>query len=185
MPIQYKQAKGVTLIELVIVVSIIAVLATMALPSFAKLRQSGVTRSARSALSVTINQARIAAAMRRLPVVVCPTANQSECVRNLRWQHGWIAFIDSNRDGEHDPGEEVISLNQAQSADLSILSTSGRHRIRYQADGTSDGSNLTLTFCDRRGPASASTLVVSNAGRLRSGVPTAAQASAACAAIDS
>ncbi|MEO7935581.1 MAG: GspH/FimT family pseudopilin [Dokdonella sp.] len=180
-----KHSMGVTLIELLIVISIIAVLTTMALPSFANLRQSSVSRSARSALSVTINQARIAAAMRRQTVVVCPSANQTDCVRNLRWQHGWIAFFDSNRDGEHDTNEEILALSQAQSTGISILSTSGRHRIRYQADGTSDGSNLTLTFCDRRGPASASTLVVSNAGRLRSGVPTAAQASAACAAIDS
>ena len=184
MQAQPENATGVTLIELMIVLSIIAVLTTMALPAFGNLLQSGASRSARSALSVSINQARIGAAMRNRQVVVCPSANQTDCAHNLRWQHGWISFIDSNKNGEHEAAEEIIAVAQAQPAGIAILSTSGRHRIRYQADGTSDGSNLTLTVCDRRGPASATTLVVSNSGRLRSGVPSPSQATAACAAIE-
>jgi type IV fimbrial biogenesis protein FimT len=182
---QGKPVQGVTLIELLIVVSILAVLTTIAMPALGNLKQAGASRSARSALSVAINQARIAAAMRRQQVIVCPSANQIDCDRSLRWQHGWIAFYDRNNDSAHDPGEEILTLAQAQPPGIAILGSSGRHRIRYQADGTSDGTNLTLTFCDRRGPASARTLVLSNAGRLRSGVPSPAQAAAACAAIDS
>ena len=184
MQLQPRNAAGVTLIELMIALSIVAVLTTMALPSFGKLMQSTASRSARSALSVSINQARIGAAMRSRQVVVCPSANQTDCGRNLRWQHGWISFIDSNQNGEHDAVEELIGVAQAQPSGVAIVSTSGRHRIRYQADGSSDGSNLTLTVCDRRGAQSATTLVVSNSGRLRSGVPTPTQAAAACAAID-
>jgi type IV fimbrial biogenesis protein FimT len=181
---QGKPAQGVTLIELLIVLSIIAVLTTIAMPALGNLKQAGAQRSARSALSVAINQARIAAAMRRQQVIVCPSANQIDCDRNLRWQHGWIAFYDRNNDSSHDAGEEIVTLAQNQASGLAILSSSGRHRIRYQADGTSDGTNLTLTFCDRRGAANASTLVLSNSGRLRSGKPSSAQAAAACAAID-
>lgn len=184
MQAQPKNATGVTLIELMIVLSIIAVLTTMALPAFGNLLQSGASRSARSALSVSINQARIGAAMRSRQVVVCPSANQGDCAHDLRWQHGWISFIDNNMNSEHEATEEIIGVTQAQPAGVAILSTSGRHRIRYQADGSSDGSNLTLTVCDRRGVASASALVVSNSGRLRSGVPSPSQAAAACAAIE-
>ena len=123
--------------------------------------------------------------MRGRQIVVCPSANQIDCAHDLRWHQGWINFIDNNHKGEHEVDEEVIGVAQAQPAGVAILSTSGRHRIRYQADGTSDGSNLTLTVCDRRGTASATSLVVSNSGRLRSGVPSQAQAAAACSAIDS
>ncbi len=181
---QCKRVKGVTLIELMIVISIGAVLTTMALPSFNNLLQSAASRSARSALSVSINQARIGAAMRGQQIVVCPSGNQSDCNHDSRWHHGWIAFIDSNQDSERDANEEIFSVSQAQSSGIAILSTSGRQRIRYQADGSANGTNLTLTVCDRRGPASARTLVINNSGRLRSGVPTTAQATAACAAID-
>ena len=184
MAMQREQAKGVTLIELMIVLSIGAVLTTMALPSFNNLLQSAAARSATSALSVSINQARIGAAMRGQQVVVCPSSNQSNCNPDSRWHHGWIAFIDINQDSERGANEEIISVAQAQTSGIAILSTSGRQRIRYQPDGSASGTNLTLTVCDRRGPASARTLVINNSGRLRSGVPTASQAAAACAAID-
>lgn len=183
MHMQAKRVTGVTLIELAIVISIIAVLTTMAMPALGSLKQSVVSRSARSALSVSINQARITAAMQSRQVVVCPSSNQADCEHNLRWQHGWISFNDNNKNGEHDADEDIVGITQGQPSGVAIVSTSGRHRIRYQADGTSDGSNLTLTVCDRRGVKSASTLVVSNSGRLRSGTPTPAQAATACASI--
>ena len=182
---QGSRAAGVTLIELLIVLSIIAVLSAMAAPALGNLKQAGASRSARSALSVAINQARISAAMRRQQVVVCPSADQNGCDHNLRWHNGWLVFLDGNRNGEHEPGEEIIALNQAQPSGIAILGSSGRHRIRYQPDGTADGSNLTLTFCDGRGASEARSLVMNNSGRLRSGVPSANQAAAACAAIGS
>ena len=183
MYIQEKRIAGVTLIELLIVISIIAVLTTMAMPALGNLNQSVASLSARSGLSVSINQARIQAAMQGRQVVVCPSSNKTDCEHNLRWQHGWISFTDSNKNGEHDADEDIIGITQGQPSGVAIVSTSGRHRIRYQADGTSDGSNLTLTICDRRGLNSARTLVISNSGRLRSGTPTPAQAATACASI--
>lgn len=184
MPTLRRRYTGVTLIELLIVISIIAVLATIATPTLGNFRQAGASRSARSALAVAINQARISAATHRKTVVVCPSADQSSCDRSTRWQDGWLVYFDDNRDNQHDDNETVIAASQAQARGLAMLSSSGRYRIRYQADGTSDGSNLTITVCDRRGPAEARSLVINNSGRLRSGTPTAAQAGAACAAID-
>jgi type IV fimbrial biogenesis protein FimT len=178
-----RHCTGVTLIELLIVVSIIAILATIATPTLGSLKQAGASRSARSALAVAINQARSSAVIHRKSVVLCPSADQSSCDHDTRWQHGWLVYFDDNRDNQHDSDETVIASSQAQLRDVAMLGSAGRYRIRYQADGTSDGSNLTITVCDRRGPTEARTLVINNSGRLRSGTPTAAQAGAACAAI--
>ena len=80
MEMQRVRATGVTLIELLIVISIVAVLSAMAMPALGNLKQAGASRSARSALSVAINQARISAAMRRQQVVVCPSADQRAAI---------------------------------------------------------------------------------------------------------
>lgn len=174
---------GVTLIELMIVLAIIAVLSTMAAPSFSDLKQAMASRSAGGALSTSINQARISAVMHGQHVVLCPSTDLVACDRTLRWQHGWLAFVDGDADDEHDATEAVLSVNQTLEAGVAVLGSNGRYRIRFQPDGTAGGSNITLTICDRRGAAAARTLVISNSGRLRGGVPTASQA-AACAAID-
>ena len=178
-----KAESGITLIELLIVIAIVCVLSSIALPAFGSLVQSGHARSARSALTVSISQARSSAVMRRQYVAVCPSADQIRCDRSLKWHHGWLVFVDADNNGERDTDEDIVGASQALDAGIAIVSTRGRYRIRYQADGSSDGSNLTLTVCDRRGAASASTLVMNNSGRLRSGKPSAAQAAAACAAI--
>lgn len=184
MRLPWKRCTGVTLIELMIVLAIVAVLTTIATPSFSELRQAIASRSSRSALSVSVNQARISAVMHGHHVVVCPSTNLATCERSLAWHHGWLVFVDENANDEHDVNEKILGLNQALTPGVAVLGSSGRYRIRYQPDGTTGGSNITLTVCDRRGPPAARTLVISNSGRLRNGTPTAAQAAAACAAVD-
>ena len=179
------RSSGVTLIELLIVLAIIAVLTTIATPALGHLKQAASSRSSRSALAVAVNQARISAALHRKQVVLCPSSDQSSCDHSIRWHHGWLVFLDDDHNNQRDGEETIVALEQAQDDGVAILSSIGRYRIRFQPDGTADGTNLTLTVCDRRGTDEARTLVLNNTGRLRSGTPTAAQASAACAAIGS
>ena len=183
MQTRIRSALGITLIELLVVIIILSILAGMALPAFGNLGQSMASRAARSELSVALAQARASAVMKRGDVVACPSLDQSTCLHGTRWHHGWILFTDNNRNRSMDAGETLIAVAQEQSAGVAIVSSAGRRTIRFLADGTSDGSNVTLTFCDRRGAGHASTLVLNNAGRARSGVPTAAQAAVACAAV--
>ena len=179
-----RASKGVTLVELIMVTAILSVLASVAYPAFADLRQAGAARSARSELTVAISQARSTAIMQRQNVIACPTSDHMRCSQDLHWQHGWLVFVDENRNREHDDDETLVASGQAFPAGTAVLSTRGRYQTRYQPDGTADGSNMTLTVCDRRGTSKASSLVMNNSGRLRLGTPSPAQAAAACAAIN-
>jgi type IV fimbrial biogenesis protein FimT len=172
---------GTTLIELLIALAVLAVLAGLAAPAFGNIAQATHARSARSAIEVTFNQARITAVTRASHVVVCPSHDGLDCDRGTQWQTGWITFVDRNRDGAREANEALIGVAPQQARGLAILSSGGRRALVYRADGSATGTNLTLTFCDRRGLAHASALVVNNAGRIRHGVAPAKTAHAACA----
>jgi type IV fimbrial biogenesis protein FimT len=169
---------GLSLIEIMMTLAVLATLVAAAAPAFGKLMQSTAAQTSRSALTTALNTARIFAASKNVYVVVCPSADQQYCGRTTEWQHGWLIFIDADDDGARDAGEELLGVSQAQPDGVAILSTAGRTHIDYRPDGSATGSNVTFTVCDRRGADDATALVVNNAGRVRSGKPTEAAATA-------
>ena len=64
---------------------------------------------------------------------------------------------------------------------MHLRTTVGRTRLVFQPNGGNAGSNVTFTLCDGRGAAQATTLVLANDGRLRSGTPSTAAAQACVA----
>ncbi|MHB8448277.1 MAG: GspH/FimT family pseudopilin [Rudaea sp.] len=177
-----KNMRGMTLIELIFAIAIGSILCAVSLPALGSLIRSGQSRSAHNALVAALNLARSTAASRQSDISICPSRDGATCDNAIWWQNGWIVFADVNHDGVRSASETLIHVGQMHDG-MAIASTAGRRRVTYRADGTSAGSNLTFTFCDRRGPASADTVVISNAGRIRSGKATATQAAAACAGL--
>jgi type IV fimbrial biogenesis protein FimT len=174
--------RGVTLIELVFTVAIFAIVCATALPAFGNLMANNRSRNAHNALVAALNLARSTAAMRQVEVGVCPSTDGAYCADSIWWQGGWIVFADSNRDGKRDPDENLIQVAQRQAA-IAIASSVGRKHIGFRPDGSATGSNLTLTICDRRGSQGANTVVVNNAGRIRTGRASAGQSAAACSGV--
>lgn len=177
-----KCVRGITLIELVFTIAIGSILCAVSLPALGGLMQSGQSRSAHNALVTALNLARSTAVSRQSDVSICPSRDGAICDNAIWWQHGWIVFADANHDGVRSANETLIHVGQTRDG-MAIASTAGRRHVTYRGDGTSAGTNLTFTFCDRRGPASADTVVISNTGRIRSGTATPAQAATACAGL--
>lgn len=173
---------GVTLVELIFALAVLATLLSISLPALGNLVQSAQARGARGALMTSLALARASAVARNAQVAVCPSANQSDCTGSISWQHGWIVFVDSNRNGKRDADETVLEVTGAQPG-TAIATTAGRVYASFRGDGGSPGTNLTFTLCDRRGAVKATTLVINNGGRIRAGVPTAAQSASTCAAL--
>ena len=175
---------GFTLIELMMTLAVIAILIACAAPAFGNLVSGTGTRAARSNLVAALNTARILAASKTAHVVVCPSADGEYCGHTTEWQHGWLVFVDANRDDARDPGEELLAVGERQPEGVAIVSTSGRTHVDYRPDGITTGSHVTFTVCDRRGAGEATALVINNAGRVRSGEPTAAAATACETVLD-
>lgn len=175
--------RGFTLIELMMTLSISLILMSLGLPSMGTLLSSSEAKSARQELMTALNFARAGAVTSRRRNVICPSSDQSRCTGGLRWDRGWIVFVDANENGLRDANELLISVGNAVQRGVVISSTVGRDKVSFRSDGSSAGNNVTFTICDRRGSANATSLVISNPGRIRSGVPSAASATQTCALV--
>lgn len=182
MPNTPRRQQGFTLIELFMTLAVLATLIAAAAPAFGSLASATRAQTSRSALTLALDTARIFAISKGVHVEVCPSADGRYCGRTTEWQHGWIAFIDSDDDGQRDDDERLLDVGQSLSEGVAILSTAGRMHVDYRPDGSATGSNVTLTVCDRRGADAATALVINNAGRVRAGEPSAS-AAAACEAV--
>lgn len=180
-----KHQRGVTLVELIMTLVIIGSMLTIGLPSFFEFTQRARMTSGKNELLSALNYARSNAATSGSETVLCPSVDQVHCADSMNWHQGWILFVDVNRDDKRNENETILSVGQNLSKDLAIVSSQGRKKVVYRTDGSAMGTNLTFTFCDRRGVKSASTLVVNNGGRARQGTASPEQATRACSAFQS
>lgn len=170
---------GFTLVELLATLAVAATLALVAVPGLQQTLQRTRLAQAHNTLLGTLQQARNLAVLEGTTTLVCPSRDRQHCQPSPQWHEGWLVARDADRDGQPDAGPWRV--HAAALHRVRIISTRGRQSIRFQADGSAGGNNLTLVLCSAGDPASARTIVLSNPGRPRRGNATPAQA-ASCAA---
>ncbi|WP_051687409.1 GspH/FimT family protein [Microbulbifer sp. HZ11] len=159
-------ARGLTLIELLITLSILAILLAIAIPSFQQQIESSRTRSAADTLLQAIQLTRSKAV----------ATNRRATLRRLGdWQSGWEVFYDQDFDGVRDTGEEQITIGGALTGVTvtangpltNYVSFTGSGESRYA--GTASGGGFqagTLTVCPATG-GKGYRLILSRGGRVR------------------
>ena len=159
-------ASGFSLVESMIVVAILAILAGLALPGFQDLLRRQRTSAASYQLATALALTRHTAVVRRSPVTLCPSQGNGQCLGTPDWSHGWLLYRDPHSRTQPDSAEDILrEFRSPLHASVQAYSTAGRVRVRYQPDGRSGGSNLTLRICS--GGALHSEVVVNLAGRAR------------------
>lgn len=131
--------KGLTLLELLLVLTIVAVLLTAGVPTFSK----HIHHTKIKILALDLMQA----AQKTRTIAV--SKNQRATLRNFgRWEHGWEIFIDSNSNGIRDETEESLGEHRHDAASASIKVYTGktavRHYISYTGQGISRAANGAL-----------------------------------------
>jgi len=157
---------GFTALELIVTMAIIAVLLTMGVPAMENYSWNLRMKTAMDQLQTDLNQARGHSISHNSQTIICPATENSNCSGQSDWQNGWIIFTDLNGDRQkQDP--EPLHHHAGAFSMLSISSSRSRNYLRFFANGSAPGSNVTILFCDKRGAEHAGTITVSNSGRIR------------------
>jgi type IV fimbrial biogenesis protein FimT len=177
-----RRQRGFTLVEAMMSLIVAAILVGIAIPAWSAASEAARSGSAQAALGDSILGAVGHAALTGSDVVLCP-GDASGCRPSIDWSRGWIAYADIDGDRLRDANETLLRTAPALAGRVHLRSTQGRTRLVFQANGGNPGSNVSFTLCDGRGVAKATTLVLSNEGRLRTGVPPHASSVACMAAM--
>lgn len=159
----YEKEHGFTLIELLVTLTIVGILASIAAPSFSGMIKNNRMSTQYNELLASLSLARSEAVKRGISVTVCKSGNGSSCGGS--WHSGWLSFIDIDRDGTVDSGEEIVRVHSALSVGNTLAFA--KNRVTYDSDGLATGFTGIFTLCDSRGNANSKGLVVSNTGRVR------------------
>lgn len=170
------RTRGFTLVETITVVAILAVLVAVGMPGFVDTLARHRVRTAMHLVSTDLAMARSSAIMRRAHVVACPGNEATGCRGDADWSHGWIVFADPDGNRRPDaPGDLLRASNApAGSSSGGLRMGATRNFVRYQRDGRSAGTNLTVRVCTRE--SLDGEVIVNNLGRVRSRKPTRPEA---------
>lgn len=159
--------RGFTLLEAMTVMAIVAIAAAVGLPAFNGTLQRIRTATALNLLTSTLSSARSTAVLRRQTVSVCPSQDHHHCRSDGIWEDGWILFADAKKTGQPGSDADILHVGAPLNCNLILRATAGRHRARYQQDGRSTGSTLTLSLCERNGHRPLGQVILNNWGRSR------------------
>lgn len=161
-----RRAAGVTLLELLMVVSIVGILLAVGVPAFSELAADNRRAGAVNALVTAVHHTRSEAVKRAAPVVWCPSVDGRQCSGSSDgWHQGWLIFenLDGDRPARVDAGEPVIRRGNPRPG-----STITANRAAFVFRPLNKrATNGTLVVCDHRGAAAARAVIISPVGRPR------------------
>jgi len=156
---------GLTLLELLVALAVGATLTAIGVPAMTTMLQHMRAMSTYHAVTTSMASARMASIAHNVPVAVCPSVDGLRCRSDGVWDSGWIIFFDASRNGQPQGPSSILQRSDALPPNSHVHSTSGRRLVRYRADGTAAGTNVSLRVCV--GDRLFGTVVINNPGRAR------------------
>ena len=169
--------RGVTLIELLIVVAIAAILAAVAVPNMAEFAKNNARSTRINDLSTAINVARNAAVTGRLPTAFCAASVSGGTTCGGTAFANGVLVVQSNTASVASPATVPVTLPVATApwrllrviqgtAEANFAITGDVTHVIFQPTGLTLGSvaNTAFTHCDSRGQSSCRAIVLSAPG---------------------
>src|SRR5262245_23670954 len=157
---------GFTLLELMVVLAIAGLLFAVAIPAMGDFIRNGRITGAANDVMAALHFTRSEAIKRRAPVTLCTSTNavlanglqnDSATCANSPLITGWIAFVDTNQDGQRAVPAETLSrthepMNTLSTARAATSPAGAAFRVTDLVNGFAVNTNPTrIVLCDARG----------------------------------
>lgn len=142
---------GLTLVELLIVITLVAILMGIGVPSYRYVTTSNRMATEVNSLLGDLQYARSEAAREGQFVTVCAAQSTSTptcaAATTANWQNGWIIFSDINNDGTIQTGTEpVLRIRNAFSSSDTLVSNPATGAVTFNRDGFAHLGNANTRF---------------------------------------
>ncbi len=164
---------GFSLTELLLTIALLGVVTGFTVPSLRTLQLDAARSRQVNQFVQAIHLARSEAMKRNGIVSLCPSRDALTCAApGTDWETGWIVFANLDRDTpvSRDPDEPLV---QAVAPWRGGQLRGNRPTLSFRSFGQS-GVTATFTFCDARGSVAARAVIISQTGRPRIALRTAA-----------
>lgn len=174
-----KYVKGMTLVELLVVIAMLGIVLAIGIPGFDNLMRGNRVTTGFNNLLGAFHAARSEALTRGVGVTVCPSNDQQSCSGGDAWEDGWIVFTDPANLGTYNAASETIvrvrdgldGAGQSFSATRVAGSFGNSTFVHFDREGFLRGfAGGSITVCDSGGAPEAEVLNVVGAGQPHQGV---------------
>ncbi|BCU07709.1 GspH/FimT family pseudopilin [Allochromatium tepidum] len=140
--------RGLTLIELMVTLAVAVIILSMGIPSFQSMIQSNRLTSAANEFMAALNYARSEAIKRGQGIILCKTTTFTACTEGgNKWETGWMAFLDKDKNNKWSSGDEILRVWQALPAGYTLRPNNNfNNYLRYGPDGAANNLG-TFALC--------------------------------------
>ena len=162
----FVQQKGITLIEMLVVLMIVAMVLVMATPMYDHHRARIDAETSMAQLQTAIQMARLSALSYGVPVTLCPSQDKEHCQGD--WSQGLMVFTDPEQAHQMTKESHVLRVFQLNlpRAQLSLRAFPESHYVTFLPRGYNHRQNGTFYYTDRQ-VGIYQRLIINRMGRVR------------------